>query len=93
MRRRILGLVTEILLLPFAPVRGVGWVVDKLVRTAEEEAYDPTPVQEALANLERDRIEGRIDEEESARREEELLHRLEEIRLYQLRKQGGQPGL
>jgi hypothetical protein len=87
------GLVSGILTLPFAPVRGVGWVLDKVVRTAEDEYYDPTPVQEALVNLERALDEGRIDDEEFAQQEEELLHRLEEIRAYQLRKGGQSPGL
>ena len=86
-----MGLVFEILALPFAPARGVGWVLDKVVRAAEDEYYDPGPVQEALVNLERARAEGRVDDEEFARQEEALLHRLEEIRAYQLR-QGGQPG-
>jgi gas vesicle protein GvpG len=84
------GLVTGILTLPFAPVRGIGWVLDKVVRSAEDEFYDPAPVQEALVNLEQARVEGRIEEEEFARQEEALLHRLEEIRAYQLRR-GGQP--
>lgn len=87
-----MGLVTGILTLPFAPVRGVGWVLDKVVRTAEDEYYDPTPVQEALVNLERALDEGRIDDEEFAQQEEALLHRLEEIRAYQLRKGGQPPG-
>ncbi|PAZ15342.1 gas vesicle synthesis protein [Streptomyces sp. SA15] len=87
-----MGLVTGILTLPFAPVRGIGWVLDKVVKTAENEFYDPAPVQEALVNLQRARDEGRIDEETFARREEELLRRLEEIRVYRLQR-GGQPGL
>ncbi|MFD0315132.1 gas vesicle protein GvpG [Streptomyces flavalbus] len=87
-----MGLVVEILALPLAPFRGVGWVIDKVVRAAEEEYYDPAPVQEALVNLERAREEGRIDDEEFARHEEELLHRLEEIRVYQLQR-GARPGL
>jgi hypothetical protein len=86
------GLVMGILTLPFAPVRGIGWVLDKVVKTAENEFYDPAPVQEALVNLQRARDEGRIDEETFTRREEELLRRLEEIRAYQLQR-GGQPGL
>ncbi|MEU6091601.1 MULTISPECIES: gas vesicle protein GvpG [unclassified Streptomyces] len=86
------GLVTEILALPLAPLRGVGWVLDKVARAAEEEFYDPAPVQEELVNLERARTEGRIDDEEFARREEELLHHMEDIRAYQLRR-GGQSGL
>ncbi|MEV5342249.1 gas vesicle protein GvpG [Streptomyces sp. NPDC052676] len=85
-----MGLGTEILLLPFAPVRGIGWVLDKVVRAAEDEFYDPTPVQEALVNLERAREEGHGDPEEIARQEEALLHRLEEIRAYQLRRDGQQ---
>ncbi|MFI9646038.1 gas vesicle protein GvpG [Streptomyces sp. NPDC052040] len=86
-----MGLVSGILTLPFAPVRGIGWVLDKVVKTAEDEYYDPAPVQEGLVRLERARNEGRIGEEEFARREEELLHRLEEIRVHQLRR-GGQSG-
>jgi hypothetical protein len=84
------GLVTGILGLPFAPVKGIGWVLDKVVKTAEQEYYDPAPIQEELVNLEQARTEGRIGEEEFAQREEALLHRLEEIRAYHLRKaQGG----
>lgn len=86
------GLVTEILALPLAPLRGVGWVLDKVARAAEEEFYDPAPVQEELVKLERARTEGHIDDEEFAQREDELLHRLEDIRAYQLRR-GGQSGL
>ncbi|MFE9096241.1 gas vesicle protein GvpG [Streptomyces sp. NPDC007264] len=86
------GLVPEILALPFAPVRGIVWVLDKVVRTAEDEYYDPAPVQEQLVQLEQARTEGRIDDEEFTRREDELLHRLEEIRAYQLRR-GAQGGL
>ncbi|MGP4083621.1 gas vesicle protein GvpG [Streptomyces sp. KR55] len=80
-----MGLVLEILALPLAPVRGAAWVLDKIVLAAEQEAYDPAPVQAELADLERARTEGRIDEEKFAQREQELLQRLEEIRMYQLR--------
>lgn len=83
----MVGLVGTILSLPVAPVRGVGWVVDKVRQAAEDEYYDPGPVQEELVNLERARTEGRIDEEEFTRREEELLGRLEEISAYRLQQQ------
>jgi hypothetical protein len=88
----VVGLVFEVLAVPFAPVRGIGWVLDKVVRVAEDEYYDPAPVQEALVNLERARTEGEIDDEEFAQQEEALLNRLQEIRAYQMRR-GGQPGL
>ncbi|MGW4160916.1 gas vesicle protein GvpG [Streptomyces sp. NPDC004788] len=80
--------MTEILALPAAPFRGVGWVLDKVVQAAEQEYYDPGPVQEQLAELEREREAGRVSEEEFKDREESLLQRLEEIRAYQLRKAG-----
>ncbi|BBC31705.1 hypothetical protein SGFS_029990 [Streptomyces graminofaciens] len=79
-----MGLVGSILTLPFAPVKGIGWVLETVVRAAEDEYYDPAPVQEALVNLERARTEGRVDEEEFAQREEELLRRLEEISAHRL---------
>lgn len=87
----MVGLVGTILTLPFAPVRGIGWVMDKVRQTAEEQYYDPAPVQEELVNLERARTQGRIDEEEFARREDELLRRLQEISAYRAQR-GAQPG-
>lgn len=81
-----MGLVGSILTLPFAPVKGIAWVLETVVRTAEDEYYDPAPVQEALVNLERARTDGRVDEEEFAQREEELLRRLEEISAHRLQR-------
>ncbi|MFF1833464.1 gas vesicle protein GvpG [Streptomyces sp. NPDC058231] len=77
-----MGLFTQIVTLPLAPVRGVGWVVDHVLEAAENEYYDPAPVQQALAALEADLLAGRIDEETFDRREDELLDRLDEIRAY-----------
>ncbi|MFD5326279.1 gas vesicle protein GvpG [Streptomyces sp. NPDC127092] len=83
-----MGLVTEILILPAAPFRGIGWVLGKVVQAAEQEYYDPGPVQEQLAELERAREAGRVTDEEFNEQEEGLLRRLEEIRAYQLRSAG-----
>ncbi|WP_328885378.1 gas vesicle protein GvpG [Streptomyces sp. NBC_00316] len=77
-----MGLLTQIVTLPLAPVRGAAWVVDRVLEAAENEYYDPTPVQQALAALEADLLAGRIDEETFDRREDELLDRLDEIRAY-----------
>ncbi|MFG3346291.1 gas vesicle protein GvpG [Streptomyces sp. NPDC048018] len=76
--------------MPAAPFRGVSWVLDKVLQAAEQEYYDPGPVQEALAALEKEREEGNIDDEEFEKREELLLQRLEEIRLYLLGRSGPQ---
>ncbi|MFD0067873.1 gas vesicle protein GvpG [Streptomyces sp. NPDC056690] len=83
-----MGLFTQLVTLPLAPVRGVVWTVDRVLEAAEKEYYDPAPVQADLAALERQLLAGEIDEETFDRREDELLDRLEEIRAH---RRGGQP--
>ncbi|WP_340374786.1 gas vesicle protein GvpG [Streptomyces sp. SS7] len=72
-----MGLISELLLLPFAPVRGSGWVIGQVVREAERIYYDPTAVRAELARLEELLEAGEITEEEFDRLEDELLDRLE----------------
>ncbi|MCM1975575.1 MULTISPECIES: gas vesicle protein GvpG [Streptomyces] len=72
-----MGLITEVLLLPFAPVRGTGWVIGQVLREAERIYYDPATVRAELAQLEEQLEAGEISEEEFDRREDELLDRLE----------------
>ncbi|MFI1618869.1 gas vesicle protein GvpG [Streptomyces lydicus] len=76
------GLLTHLATLPLAPVRGVAWVMERVVEAAEDEAYDPAPVEQELARLEEQLLAGEIDEETFDRREDELLDRLEEIRAH-----------
>lgn len=77
-----MGLFTQLATLPLAPVRGVAWVMERVVETAENEYYDPAPVERELADLERALLAGDIDEETFDRREDELLDRLDEIRAH-----------
>jgi hypothetical protein len=72
-----MGLVTGLLTLPLAPLRGTTWVLEQVIAQAEREAYDPGPVRAQLAELERALLEGRVSEEEFDVREDELLDRLE----------------
>ncbi|MFE6281859.1 gas vesicle protein GvpG [Streptomyces sp. NPDC057877] len=72
-----MGLLGEVLLLPFAPVRGSAWVIGQLLSEAERQYYDPAVVRAELARLEEQLEAGEIDEEEFDRREDELLDRLE----------------
>jgi hypothetical protein len=77
-----MGLFTQLVTLPLAPVRGVAWVVERVLEEAENQYYDPAPVHRELAELERRLLAGDIDEETFDRREDELLDRLEEIRVF-----------
>ncbi|MFD5636733.1 gas vesicle protein GvpG [Streptomyces sp. NPDC127077] len=83
-----MGLFTQLVTLPLAPVRGVAWVMDRVLEAAEDEYYDPAPIRLQLAELERQLNAGEIDEETFDQVEDQLLDRLDEIRAYQ---QGGPP--
>jgi len=72
-----MGLIGEVLLLPFAPVRGSAWVVRQVLNEAERIYYDPATVRTELGQLEERLESGEIDEEEFDRLEDELLDRLE----------------
>ncbi|MER5578564.1 gas vesicle protein GvpG [Streptomyces massasporeus] len=72
-----MGLVTGLLLLPLAPVRGTLWVADHLLQEAERQAGDPRAVQARLAALNRALEEGTIDEATFEAEEERLLARLD----------------
>ncbi|MFG3590671.1 gas vesicle protein GvpG [Streptomyces sp. NPDC047990] len=77
-----MGLLSQLLTFPLAPVRGVGWVVDRVVEAAEREYYDPEPIERELAALERSLLDGRIEQADFDEREDQLLDRLEEIAAY-----------
>ncbi|MFF0162116.1 gas vesicle protein GvpG [Streptomyces sp. NPDC005263] len=72
-----MGLIGEVLLLPFAPVRGSGWVIRQVLDEAERLYYDPAAVRAELAQLEERLEAGEIDDGEFDRQEDELLDRLE----------------
>ncbi|MEU8649832.1 gas vesicle protein GvpG [Streptomyces sp. NPDC048737] len=72
-----MGLVSGLLLLPLAPVRGTLWVADHLLQEAERQTRDPRVVQARLAALNRALEEGAIDEAAFEKEEERLLRLLE----------------
>ncbi|WP_318200484.1 gas vesicle protein GvpG [Streptomyces sp. SCL15-4] len=72
-----MGLIGEVLMLPFAPVRGSAWAIRQVLQEAERIYYDPATVWAELARLEEQLEAGEITEEEFDRREDELLDRLE----------------
>ncbi|MFJ3951209.1 gas vesicle protein GvpG [Streptomyces libani] len=80
-----MGLLTQLLTLPVAPVRGTVWVLDQVLLAAEREYYDPAPVREELAALEQQLLDGSIGPEEFDAREDQLLDRLEWLEAHQQR--------
>ncbi|MGW7274370.1 gas vesicle protein GvpG [Streptomyces sp. Je 1-332] len=72
-----MGLISGILLLPLAPIRGVGWIADRLIEAAEDELYSPDAVRARLAALNEALDQGDIDLDQFEREEEHLLDLLE----------------
>jgi hypothetical protein len=83
-----MGLITGILMLPLAPVRGVAWIGERVQEQAEAELYDETRIMRELTELEEENTSGEIGEEEFGRRVDELLERLEVGRQLQLDRGG-----
>jgi hypothetical protein len=71
-----MGMITGLLTLPLAPVRGVAWVVEQVVDEADRQLYDPASIRRDLLQLEIDFEDGAISEQERETYEERLLERL-----------------
>jgi gas vesicle protein GvpG len=75
-----MGLITGLLTLPLAPVRGVAWIGEQVALEAEREMNDETRVRKELARLEMELDLGHIDEQRFEELEDELLERLAQAR-------------
>ena len=71
-----MGLITGILTLPLAPLRGTVWVAEQILQEAEERYYDPAAIRRELADVDRLRQDGAIDEEAAVAWEDHLIERL-----------------
>ena len=71
-----MGLFSQLLLLPLAPVRGVAWVVEQVADEADRQLYDPAFIRRDLLQLEMDAEDGRLSPEERELEEERLMERL-----------------
>jgi hypothetical protein len=48
-----MGLLTGLLTLPLAPVRGTIWIAERLLEEAERELNDPAAIEQQLVDAER----------------------------------------
>jgi gas vesicle protein GvpG len=74
------GLITGLLTLPLAPVRGTVWLAEKIQEQAEAEMNDESAISAALLELEDMRETGALPPEEIDAAEDELLERLIALR-------------
>jgi uncharacterized protein HemY len=81
-----MGLISGLLGLPLAPLRGTVWVAEQVLQQAEQEYYDPGRIRAQLREIDRLREEGVLTEEEAVDQEDALVERLLEGQ----RRQGGQ---
>lgn len=71
-----MGLITGLITLPLAPVRGTIWLAEQLAEAADNELYDEKRILRELMELEMQEAEGMIAPEERQLREDDLLERL-----------------
>ena len=74
-----MGLVTGLLLLPLAPVRGTIWIAEQLAEQAALELDNERSIRRRLAEAERDLELGLLSAEEYEAYEDALLDRLEAL--------------
>ena len=72
-----MGLITGLLTLPLAPVRGVAWVAEKVAEEAELELYDENRIMRELAELEAAHDQGQLSDEKFDAGVDVLLERLQ----------------
>jgi hypothetical protein len=73
-----MGLLTSLVTLPLAPVRGVAWLAEQLEAEAYRQMYGVEGVRAQLEQLGRALDAGEISEEQYEAEEEALLDRLDE---------------
>ena len=71
-----MGLITGLLTLPLAPVRGTIWVAERIYEQAEAELNDERTIRAQLMEIQAARDAGEIDEVTAAEAEDILLERL-----------------
>ena len=71
-----MGLFTELLLLPLAPVRGVTWVAEQVQHQVEHQLYDPGVLRGQIDELDAAFERGEITEADRDEQQDVLLERL-----------------
>ena len=75
-----MGLITGLITLPLAPIRGTVWLAEQIQAAAEAEYYDESAIQAQLREIDAARAAGTIGDAEADAAEDALLERLMEGR-------------
>lgn len=77
------GLLDILFPLPMVPIKGIIFVSQKLKKAAKEQQTDKASIQEEMLELQMRYEIGELDDGEYAKKEAELVDRLEEIRKFE----------
>ena len=75
-----MGLITGLLTLPLAPVRGTAWLAQQIAEEADRELFDEDRIRRELVELDLRADEEGLSDEERAHLEDDLLARLDVAR-------------
>jgi hypothetical protein len=75
-----MGLITGLLTLPLAPVRGAVWAAERVLEQAEREYYDEGTIRVQLLDIDVARQAGTLAEDEALQAEDALVERMMEGR-------------
>lgn len=71
-----MGLLSGLVGLPLAPVRGTVWLAEQIQEEAEREYYNPASIRRQLEDIAEARANGDIDPESAREVERDLVGRL-----------------
>ena len=72
-----MGLITGLLTLPLAPVRGVVWIGEQIAEEADRQLDDEARIRRELGRLDIERELGGLSDEEFEEREDALIEQLQ----------------
>jgi hypothetical protein len=79
-----MGLLSGVLLLPLAPLRGTIWIAERLAEYADEQLDDDRAIRRLLFEAEGALESGDLSEPEFDRIEDELLDRLDAMQTHEV---------
>lgn len=72
----MMGILSGLIGLPLAPLRGTVWVAEQIRDEADKQFYDPAAIRRQLEQIADARRAGTIDDDEADSAERELVARL-----------------